>query len=225
MKKQLLKNKKAQVFLMLAIVILIYLILLSTTVYRITQSPYVDPAPNQKQLSNYVDNSIYAMHDLTEAALSQYSQGIARIDIVSFMQAGLTEIEEYLDNHNLPANLSLDLGGLSVYNSSTSADPVLIHIECNISIHIDSPDFYYDATFLFETTYYMEISDTSGSNNYIYIYKDNNGIITTINDATITITPFTAVSNLGDGSYLADLQLGQEIEAVLPHNIYLWLEI
>jgi len=210
---------------MLAIVILIYLILLSTTVYRITQSPYVNPAPNQKQLSNYVDNSIYAIHDLTEAALSQYSQGVARVDIVSLMQDGLIEIENYLDNHNLPANLSLDAGGLSVYNSSTSVNPVFIHIECNVSIHIDSPDFHYDATFLIKTTYYLEISEITGTENHIYLFKDKNGIISIINDAGITITPFTPVSNLGDGRYSADLQLGQEIEAILPHNIYLWLEV
>ena len=54
-KNSLIKNRKGQVFLLLAIVIMIYLILLSTTVFRITQSPFVELAPNQNQIMNYID--------------------------------------------------------------------------------------------------------------------------------------------------------------------------
>ncbi|MCK4972569.1 MAG: hypothetical protein KAS52_04555, partial [Candidatus Heimdallarchaeota archaeon] len=68
------KNRKGQVFLLLSIVILIYLVLLSTTVYRITQSPYIFPAPNQEQINFYVENSVSSLEQLVDVAISQYSR-------------------------------------------------------------------------------------------------------------------------------------------------------
>jgi hypothetical protein len=225
MKKSLFKNRKGQVFLLLAIVILIYLILLSTTVYRITQSPYVNPAPNQKQLANYIDNSVTAIQGLAEASLAHSSTGATRNEVITFVLAGLVDIESFLDNHNLPSVLELDEVDFSISNTSASINPVSIHISFNVSLQIDSPDVYYYGTFLIDIAYYVEISSTSGSENYIYLYKMNNGIKSMINDAIINITPSTPISNMGDGSFLADLQFGQTIRTTLPHNIVLWMEL
>jgi hypothetical protein len=225
MKRSILKNRKGQVFLLLAIVILIYLILLSTTVYHITQSPYVVPAPNQKQLSNYIDNSITAIQDLAEASLSYSSSGATRLEVIDFVLEGLEDIESFLDNHNLPAVLSLDEVDFSLYNTSTLINPVFIRTSFNVTLQIDSPDVYYDATFLIDISYYVEISGTSGTENYVYLYKMNNGIKTMINNGVLDINPSTPISNIGDGSYLADLQTGQTIMVTLPHNIVLWMEL
>ncbi|NPD87856.1 MAG: hypothetical protein HGN29_03985 [Asgard group archaeon] len=225
MRKSIFKNRKGQVFLLLAIVILIYLILLSTTVYRITQSPYVNPAPNQKQLSHYIDNSITAIQDLAEASLSHSSTGATRTEVIVSVLEGFEAIESFLDNHNLPAVLYLDEVDFSLGNSSSTLNPVSIHISFNVTLQIDSPDVNYDGTFLIDITYYVEISDTTGSENYIYLYKINNGIKSMINNGILDFNPSTLITNMGDGSYLADLQLGQTIMATFPHNIILWMEL
>ncbi|MBY9002177.1 MAG: hypothetical protein KGD64_14755 [Candidatus Heimdallarchaeota archaeon] len=222
---QLIKNKKGQVFLLLSITILIYLVLLSTTVYKITQSPYISPAPNQDQITFYVENSISSLHDLTDVAISRYSNGDTFSSILSIIDNGIVEIESFLDGHNLPTIVSFDNTTFSVSNSSTTVNPVYITCSFEVSIHIDSPDFYFDAIFIFETAYYLETSDTVGTENYIYVYKIDNGYRTVINDATITIEPSTLVSNLLDGRYEVDLQIGQTISAVLPGNILLWLDV
>lgn len=219
------KNKKGQVFLLLAIVILIYLILISTTVYRITQSPYIDPAPNQNQLLNYLDNSISNLQEMVELSLSKYSLGDSANDIQTFIQTNIVHIENYLDNHNLPATLSLVTGSLAVGNSSSLVNPTYLYCSFNISIHINSPDLYYDGVYTFDTTYYLEISNTAGSSNYIYLYKIQNGIQTMISNGIINVFPNTPISNLGDGRYLLDLVIGQTVSATLPHNIHLWLEV
>lgn len=221
----MLKNKKGQVFLLLAIVILIYLILISTTVYRITQSPYIDPAPNQNQLLNYLDNSVSNLQEIVEISLSKYSMGDSSNDIQSFIQANIGHVEAYLDNHNLPATLSFVTGSLIVGNTSTLVNPTYIYCSFNISIHINSPDLYYEGVYSFDTTYYLEISNTAGTSNYVYLYKIQNGIQTMINDGIINVIPSTTVSNLGDGRYLLDLVGGQTVSATLPHNIHLWLEV
>jgi len=225
MKKIMFKNKKGQVFLLLAIVILIYLILISTTVYRITQSPYIDPAPNQNQLLNYLDNSISNLQEMVELSLSKYSLGDSANDIQTFIQTNIVHIENYLDNHNLPATLSLVTGSLAVGNSSSLVNPTYLYCSFNISIHINSPDLYYDGVYTFDTTYYLEISNTAGSSNYIYLYKIQNGIQTMISNGIINVFPNTPISNLGDGRYLLDLVIGQTVSATLPHNIHLWLEV
>ena len=225
MKKSVFKNRKGQVFLLLAIVILIYLILLSTTIYHITQSPYVVPAPNQKQLSNYIDNSISAIQGLAEASLSHASSGATRLEVIDFVLEGLNDIETFLDSHNLPAVLSLDEVDFSVRNTSTLINPVSIHTKFNVTLQIDSPDVYYDGTFLIDMSYYVEISGTSGTENYVYLYKMNNGIKTMINNGVLDINPSTPVSNIGDGSYSTDLQIGQTIMVTFPHNIMVWMEL
>ncbi len=225
MKRPILKNRKGQVFLLLAIVILIYLILLSTTIYHITQSPYVVPAPNQKQLSNYIDNSISAIQDLAEASLSHHSSGATRLEVIGFVLEGLDDIETFLDSHNLPAVLSLDEVDFSVRNTSTLVNPVSILTKFNVTLQIDSPDVYYDGTFLIDISYHVEISGTSGTANYVYLYKMNNGIKSMINNGVLDINPGTPVSNIGDGSYSADLQIGQTIMVTFPHNIMLWMEL
>ncbi|MHA1816713.1 MAG: hypothetical protein ACTSX1_11950, partial [Candidatus Heimdallarchaeaceae archaeon] len=66
------RNRRGQVFLLLAITILIYLVILSTTVYRITQSPYISPAPNQEQITFYVENSVSSLEQLVDIAISRY---------------------------------------------------------------------------------------------------------------------------------------------------------
>ena len=225
MKLTMLKNKKGQVFLLLAIVILIYLILISTTVYRITQSPYIDPAPNQEQLLNYLDNSISNLQEMVEISLSKYSMGDSSNEIQTFIQTNINHVEAYLDDHNLPATLSYVSNSLSVGNTSTLVNPTYIYCSFNISIHINSPDLYYDGIYFFDTAYYMEISNIAGTSNYIYLYRIQNGIQTMISNGIINVVPSTTVSNLGDGRYLLDLVGGQTVTATLPHNIHLWLEV
>ena len=219
------KNKRGQVFLLLAIVILIYLILLSTTVYEITQSPYIDPAPNQEQLMNYIDNSISSFTGLAEVALSQYSQGVSENDIILLIQSGISDVEAYLDAHNLPAIVEFDDDNIVINNSSISINPVFIRFAGNFSIFIDSPDIYYEALFSLDIAYYLEISEIAGTDNSIYLYKISNNVKTLINNGEINITPSTTISNLGDGSYQADLQLGQTIAVTFDDSIYLWMEV
>ena len=178
MKRMLRKNKQGQVFLLLSITILIFLIILSATVYQITQSPYIDPAPNQKQLFNYLDNGINAIDDLSNVALSQFSLGANRDDVLTIMDDGLSQIETYFDDHNLPAILTYDDLNLVIVNSTTNVNPVYIHFEVEVSIHINSLDLFYESVIYLNTSIYMEASTTVGNLNYVYLYKEANGIRT-----------------------------------------------
>ncbi len=225
MKHNITKNKKGQVFLLLAITILIYLIILSATVYQITQSPYIEPAPNSEQLLNYVDNSIGAIDELSDVAMAQYSQGATRNDVLDILDDGISDLDSYLDNHNLPSNISYDSLNLIIVRSSTNVNPVWVHFEAEFTVHINSLDLIYDAVIYINTTYYLEYSGIAGNQNFIYIYKEKSGIIQLIDNAEVTVIPSISVANMGDGSYLADLDSGYEINAVLPHNIMLTLEI
>ena len=223
--KNIIKNKKGQVFLLLAITILIYLIILSATVYQITQSPYIEPAPNSAQVLNYIDNSITAIEELSDVAMSQCSQGASRDDVLDIIDQGITDIASYLDNHNLPSNISYDSLNLIIAKSSTDVNPVVVRFEAEFYIHINSLDVIFDSTFYINSSYSLEYSGVVGNQNYIYIYKENNGILELIDNAEITIVPSISVANMGDGSYLADLDSGYEITAILPHNIILVLQI
>lgn len=225
MRKMLTKNRKGQVFLLLSIVILIYLVLLSTTVYKITQTPYINPAPNQQQIIYYVENSISSIEDLAEMAISRFSNGMDFTSAQTLVENGLEDIESFLDNHNLPSTISYDNTTFSLTNSSTLVNPVFIQCQLDVTIHIESPDFYYDGSFTFDVEYYMEISEIIGTENYISIYKVNNGYKSMINDATLSIEPITSITNMLDGRYEVDLQSGQIISATLPGNILLWLEV
>ncbi len=225
MKNKLSKNKKGQVFLLLAITILIYLIILSSTVYQITQSPYIDLSPNHKQLLNYVDNSLSSIEELSEMAISQFSNGATRNEILDLLDEGISVIDSYLDNHNLPSNISYDSLNLIIANSSTTINPVLIHFEAEFIVHINSLDIVYDAVIYINTSYYLEYSGVAGNQNYIYLYKLSSGITSLIDNADVTTSPSVSVLNMGDGSYLADLETGYTITAVLPHNVILTLEI
>ncbi|MHA1199621.1 MAG: hypothetical protein ACTSQF_09875 [Candidatus Heimdallarchaeaceae archaeon] len=225
MKKNLIKNKKGQVFLLLAITILIYLIILSSTVYQITQSPYIKPVPNHEQLLNYVDNSLGAIDELSDIAMSQYSLGATRDDVLDLIDEGISDIDDYLDNHNLPSNISYDSLNLVIANGSTTVNPVRIRFMAEFTIHINSLDLIFDAVIYINSSYFLEYSGIAGNQNYIYIYKERNGVTELIDNAEVTVTPSISVANMGDGSYLADLDSGYEITAVLPHNIILFLEI
>ena len=224
-KVSLTKNKRGQVFLLLSITILIFLIIISATIFQITQSPYINPAPNQQQLYDYLDNSLNAIDDLSNVALSQLSLGASRNDVLTIMDEGMELIEAYLDDHNLPSILTYDDVNLIIANSSTALNPVYIHFEVEVSIHINSLDLFYESVIHLNTTYFMETSGTIGNLNYVYLYKETNGVKTMVNNGIVAISPSTSVTNLGDGRYSADLASGQMITALLPHNIWLWLEI
>ena len=224
-KVSLTKNKRGQVFLLLSITILIFLIIISATIFQITQSPYINPAPNQQQMFDYLDNGLNAIDDLSNVALSQLSLGASRDDVLTIMDEGLVQIEAYLDDHNLQSILTYDDVNLIIANSSTSINPVYIHFEVEVSIHINSLDLFYESVIHLNTTYYMETSGIVGNLNYVYLYKEANGVKTMVSDGIVAISPSTSVTNLGDGRYSADLAAGQMITALLPHNIWLWLEI
>lgn len=223
-KNSLIKNRKGQVFLLLAIVIMIYLILLSTTVFRITQSPFVELAPNQKQIMNYIDNSVSSMYDLAYAGIAQYSQGTSMSEVNNSIISGLAAIEAYLENHNIPSLIQHKNDIVISQNSATSTD-VYIQIYCEISILVDSLEIYFSADYTVNVSFHLERSSIVGTENYIYLYRIQNGLITMINDATVSIIPITSTSKLGDGSFQLDLELGQEITAIFPHNIILTMEI
>lgn len=223
-KNSLIKNRKGQVFLLLAIVIMIYLILLSTTVFRITQSPFVELAPNQNQIMNYIDNSVSSIYDLVYAGIAQYSQGTSMSEVNDSIISGLATIEAYLENHNL-LPLIQHKNDIVISQSSATSTDVYIQIYCEISIRIESLEIVFEADYTVNVSFHLERSSIVGAENYIYLYKIQNGLITMLNDATVSIIPFTSASKLGDGSFQLDLELGQEITAILPRNVKLTMEI
>ncbi|MHA1684829.1 MAG: hypothetical protein ACTSYD_00325 [Candidatus Heimdallarchaeaceae archaeon] len=217
------KSKKGQVFLLLAMVILIYLIFLSSTVYRISQSPFIEPAPNQEKLVNYIDNTMSNIYELADVGLSQYSLGASETTVTNVIINGLNAIETYLFQHSLPSNIELQDGSLDIYNSSSlNNNPVSIHIDFKVNILIDSPELHYSSEFTVNVTYFLEISGTTGTDNYIFITKSQAGIESVIANAIISISSPATVINWGDGSYQVDLEPGDVITAQLPHNIFLW---
>ena len=158
-------------------------------------------------------------------AISQFSNGATRNEILDLLDEGISVIDSYLDNHNLPSNISYDSLNLIIANSSTTINPVLIHFEAEFIVHINSLDIVYDAVIYINTSYYLEYSGVAGNQNYIYLYKLSSGITSLIDNADVTTSPSVSVLNMGDGSYLADLETGYTITAVLPHNVILTLEI
>jgi hypothetical protein len=172
-----------------------------------------------------VDNGISAIEELSDVAMSQYSQGATRNDVLNIIDQGISDIDSYLDNHNLPANISYDSLNLIIANTSTSTNPVRITFAAEFTVHINSLDLVFDAVIYINSSYYLEYSGISGNQNYIYIYKERSGIVELVDNAQVVVTPSISVSNMGDGSYLADLDSGYEITATLPHNIILVLEI
>ncbi|MFW9853168.1 MAG: hypothetical protein ACFFDS_09505, partial [Candidatus Thorarchaeota archaeon] len=72
-------------------------------------------------------------------------------EIQTFIQTNINHVEAYLDDHNLPTTLSYVLNSLAVGNTSTLVNPTYIYCSFNISIHINSPDLYYDGVYSFDT--------------------------------------------------------------------------
>jgi len=218
-------NKKGQVFILLALVILLYLILLSTTIYNITQIPYIEPAPNQEQTTRYIENTISSLYELTDVAISRYSHSVYILDIMDTFKEGLTTIENFLEDHNFVAELTLDETNFSISNSSETLNPASISFSAKVSLLIVNTEIHYEATLYLTTGYYVEISETFGTENYVYCYKIQHGETSPISDCEIKVTPDTTVINLGDGSYKLDLELGQVLRVTFPHNIIVWKEV
>ncbi len=220
--KPITKVRRGQVFLLLALVILLYLLILSTTVYQISQTPYIQPAPNQEQLLNNIDNAISSLYDLGNIALSSYSQGKSIVEIREIITDGIVVIEDYLLRNGLFSLISYDTDSLVVSNSTSTINPVLTTFQCTFNLLIENQNIYFSTIVDVDLRYYLQISGTTGSVNYITIYKLENDIQTFLANCVVTITPSTSVSNQGDGRYQANLEEGQTIQAILPHNIYLW---
>ncbi len=218
-------NKRGQVFILLALVILLYLILLSLTMYDITRIPYIEPSANQQQTEQYIDNTISSLYELNDIAISQYSHGTARSAIISNYENGLNGIKEFLQSHNIIAHFSLDKSSFRIVNSSSSDNPVNISCSALVTFSIENTAMRYKTTILVSTSYFAEISDISGTTNYVYCYMIRHNSETSINNCTITVTPSTNVLNLGDGRYQLDLQSGQVLKILFPHNILLYKQI
>ena len=224
-KRKFFQNKKGEVFILLALVILLYLMLLSTTIYNVTQIPYVDPAPELDQTNNYIENAISALYDLVDVALNEYSHGIDEIDVRANFVENVKTIENFLDEHNLVSTFTVNETSFSIINSSKTENPVYLSFECSISISIISINERFEANLEIKVSYYLEISELLGTENYIYCYYIKQGIEFPLSDCQVTISPTTTVTNIGDGSYMADLQTGQLIKVVFNDNILLWKEV
>ncbi|MHA1874424.1 MAG: hypothetical protein ACTSVB_09935 [Candidatus Heimdallarchaeaceae archaeon] len=223
--RKFIQNKKGEVFILLALVILLYLMLLSTTIYNVTQIPYIEPSPEQDQTNNYIENAISALYDLVDVALNEYSHGSEETTVRANFIDNVKIIENYLDECNLVATFSVNETSFSITNSSMSANPVYISFKCSVSISIISINERFEATLAINVSYYVEISELLGNENYIYCYSIKQGIEYPLSDCQVTISPATTVTNIGDGSYMADLQTGQLIKVVFNSNILLWKEV
>ena len=96
----------------------------------------------------------------------------------------------------------------------------------NVSMVVDTPDVYYSGLIEVSIKYSVTYDGITGTNNHIYISESIHTLSNPIPDATITvINPSVTVVNIGDGSYELDLQAGQTITILLPHNILIWLSI
>lgn len=226
MKFKALKRKKGQVFLLMAILILLYLILLSTTIFKVSQSPYIEPSANEEAILRYMDNSVSAVHELVDVALHQYTYvGMTIAECKENFELGLNDIETFLKRQSLIAKVELVENTFSIINSSTSVNPVYLELNADIEVKIENPSIIYESLLSLNITYEMQYSSIASDTNYLYAFKSINGERKSVGTCSIEVTPDTTVINLGDGRYQLDLQTGQNIKIEFPSRIYLWVII
>ncbi len=223
MKFKTLKRKKGQVFLLMAILILLYLILLSTTVFKVSQSPYIEPSANEEAIMRYVDNSVSAVHELVDVALHQYTYvGLTVAECKENFEIGLNDIETFLKRQSLIARVDLVENTFLIRNSSTSANPIYLELNADIELKIENPSVIYESLLSLKVIYEMQYSSITDDTNYLYAFKSINSERKSVGTCSVEVTPDTTVINLGDGRYQLDLQAGQNIQIAFQSRIYLW---
>ena len=193
-------NRSAQVFLLLTILVMTFLIGITSVLFDIKKIDYIDPSPDADEFLESWDNTIDAIEQILSIQIAINSQtGVANgTNNSGEIQTELDSLTQYLNSKGLSASLQVDGAIPSLYIIDLQAVSHELSISSNIFVHLSS----ISGTTI-DQVVNMRVSYTATATPLnLVVQKTVNTATQFLRECDVQVSAGTIVDN-GNGSYTA----------------------
>ena len=213
-------NRRGQIFLIMTILVITFLIGISSVLLEVSRSDYVQPVSDSDVVLQAWDNTYESINQILLVRLSINSQGPTGNQLNIDLRSELGKLETYLNKRGLSAIIQSQNIDYTIIGDQTTDTTVTI--TGSFTVHLASSGVEIDQTFDLSISYNAVIS---GSN--IIVSSTLNSDINFISGSSITSTniAFTYLDNLNGNYPATNLAGGDTIIILTPNQIDLQLVV
>ena len=202
-------KRKGQVFLILTILVISFIIGISTVLLQIKQSDFIDPAPDANTSFRAWEITVESLHQITDVFLSQYSKNF--LAPIQGFNNPFQNLRDYLTNRGV-ANTIYNTTNLNLSNDNTTiTNGEIITASISFNVYLATASTTINQTVSIIISYTIDASTVG----VISVYKTVDGTISYLADCQFSII----VVDLGNGSYTHGTT-GIAINALTPSNVF-----
>ena len=200
-------RKRSQIFLLLTILVIAFIVGISTTLIDLRKTPYNEPAPQSKQFYQNWDNTLQNIEEILVFSLAQHSANLTKT--VGEMQSNVTNklmsVENYLLSRGFSAKITLLTTLIENVNYQKTVDnvtaPTMTQYKLTnigIAVHLETTFTSLNQELEMNILFHAENND---SQNFCEVYKIINGKREEIVNAKVTAEAGIVFTNQGLGQY------------------------
>lgn len=190
-------NRRGQIFLLLTVLVLTFIIGISTILIEVKRAQYYDPSTDSDRLFEIWDNAVDAVQQIYSVQIAINTQGPGVGGVYNAeIDAELVRLETYLNTRGFAASITRTID--ADYKEDAASDPVEARMDSSVLIIISS-----STGITIEQVLTINIVYTAfQNNNIVTITKSVNGVTIYLQGSTVTPTSGgTIVQDFGNGSF------------------------
>ena len=222
---KMIKEKNGQIFLILTLLVMIYLVLISSVGLEIERNQYVGSENNEQLFFNHVDEINTQLQDSLYIFLSRVTQEIETIDSAEDQYSTfLQNLTSYslrsgfiltFEEHSLSLFYDNSLDGVIAANASASLTVLFTLSQNNWAATTNQ---------IFSISY--AVLELSAGDTTIQLLHTVNGIKEGVSEATISVNTEEAIPQLADSfNTVSPLSTGDEITVRIDNGISLVVNV
>ncbi|MHA2171420.1 MAG: hypothetical protein ACXAB7_16150 [Candidatus Kariarchaeaceae archaeon] len=193
-------NRSAQVFLLLTILVMTFLIGITSVLFDIKKVDYIDPSPDADEFLESWDNTIEAIEQILSIQIAINSQtGVASgTDNSGEIQTEMDNLALYLNSKGLSASIQVDGAIPSLYIIDLQAASHELSLSSSIFVHLSS----ISGTTIDQVVNIRVSYIATATPNNLVVQKTVNSEIKFLSECNVIVSAGTITDN-GNGWYSA----------------------
>ncbi|MDH5645221.1 MAG: hypothetical protein OEZ01_04395, partial [Candidatus Heimdallarchaeota archaeon] len=150
--------RRGQIFLILTILSISFLVAITGVLLEIRRAEYLDPVPESDRLYYAWENSIDSIELMFDLIISENSQLNVATDITGLyngrLNGYLTNLKNYLEERAISTQINL-IGNVEYYNQSSSPQNHNVTMFAELFLSLSTPNFKLEQTLLLRVSYFV----------------------------------------------------------------------
>lgn len=207
--------RRAQIFLILTILVVTFLVGITSVLIDVQRANYVNPAADNSEVLYAWNNAISSTQQILKIEISQQSKvasaDVGPTDVTSNIQTPINDLVNYLNERGLTAIIIIRSANFLISGFNTQSELIQIDASFNFTIMSGS-------TSIIQTVHMIVQYHAIVTASTLTIFNKINNETTYLPGCTIT---GGTVIDLNNGSYQHSLVSGTSLQIITPSNVTL----